>query len=56
MPKRKNYSGMVWGLNEHLWDVLDKDVRYMDAPSRKLQELKGFAVNFLVPDTTVHLP
>ncbi|KAK3558190.1 hypothetical protein QTP86_013016 [Hemibagrus guttatus] len=37
---------------KHLWDILDKQVRSIQAPPRNLQES---AANILVPDTTAHL-
>ncbi|KAK3533183.1 hypothetical protein QTP70_013064 [Hemibagrus guttatus] len=41
---------------QHLWDVLDKQVRSMEAPPRNLLTgLTGSAANILVPDTTAHL-
>ncbi|KAI4808546.1 hypothetical protein KUCAC02_000603, partial [Chaenocephalus aceratus] len=39
---------------EHLWDVLDKQVRSMEAPPRNLQDIKDL-LNVLVPATTAHL-
>jgi len=41
--------------SEHLWDVRDQQVRSTAAPPRNLQDLKGFAANVLVPDTTGYL-
>ena len=40
---------------EHLWDVLDQQVRSMEAPPRNLQDLKDLLTNVLVLDTTGHL-
>lgn len=37
---------------EHMWDVLDKYVQSIEAPSRNIQDLKDQLV--LVPDTTAH--
>ncbi|KAK3560338.1 hypothetical protein QTP86_006422 [Hemibagrus guttatus] len=40
---------------QHLWDVLDKQVRSMETPPYNLQGPKGSAANILVPDPTAHL-
>ncbi|KAK3567781.1 hypothetical protein QTP86_026451, partial [Hemibagrus guttatus] len=40
---------------QHLWDVLDKQVRSMEAITSQLTGLKGSAANILVSDPTAHL-
>ncbi|KAK3549732.1 hypothetical protein QTP86_007743 [Hemibagrus guttatus] len=40
---------------QHLWDVLNKQVRSMETPPRNLEDLKESTANILVPDPTAHL-
>ncbi|KAK3539129.1 hypothetical protein QTP86_026698, partial [Hemibagrus guttatus] len=40
---------------QHLWDVLDKQVRSMESITSQLTGLKGSATNVLVADPTAHL-
>ena len=42
-------------LIEHLWDVLDRQVRSTLGYTSQLTGLEGSAANVLVPDTTGHL-
>lgn len=41
--------------SEHLWDVLDQQVKSSEALTSQLTGVKGSAANILVPDATVHL-
>lgn len=57
--QNKKFKVLTWRPNspdlnliEHLWDVMENQVRSMEAPLRNLQD---FSANVSVPDTTGHL-
>ncbi|KAK3552217.1 hypothetical protein QTP86_005984 [Hemibagrus guttatus] len=58
---KNHFEVLAWPPNspdlnpiQHLWDVLNKQVRSMEATPHNLQDLKTVA-NILVPDPTAHL-